>query len=325
MDTRSEQFLQLFGCHWSFNDAMRLDMMTSQWDTENLGRSQAKVAAAVADYGKLMDSGSAAPAPILWRNPKTGKYHVLDGIQRLLAEESRRPTTFSAYIVETDSEEMVKKIRCFANIRLQGGYQDSNEWTLERIVVLLVIPGIMTVEEAAEHGGWTIAAVRNKKQAIELRQAIRNAGGPERLPDNLMHVVAKHAEMRDFKTAPSIIAQFFTDVQKAKFTAEEAEPHIADFFRVSRGRKKVFEQFKRRLDEFRGKEDVASRLVDPSKKRRQSMTPEGKLIRALKAALGTAEALVESRERVPDMTEAYQIVNKIRGTLKQLENLSRKR
>ena len=130
---------------------------------------------AVREYGTLMDRNSATPAPLVWKS--NGVYRVLDGLQRLLAAESRKMTSFSAYIVDTDSPAMVLKIRVFSNYRLQGGYQESSDWTLEQAVMLLVNDGSMTVEEIAELGDWTNSQVRDKKQVIDFRLAVRGVGG----------------------------------------------------------------------------------------------------------------------------------------------------
>ena len=157
-DSRTEKFLDSIGVKWKYSNAISFSSLAPAWDTTNLGRSQVKIDGAVEEYGALMDRGSAAPAPILWEH-KSGTHEVLDGIQRLLAERARKPVTFSAYVVHSDSLQMVSKIRVFANYRLQGGYQESSEWTLERAITMLVDRGAMSLDRLVEGGGGHVGPV----------------------------------------------------------------------------------------------------------------------------------------------------------------------
>lgn len=324
-DSRTEKFLDWLGVKWRYTNDMAFRFIASDWETKNLGRSQLKVDKAVSEYGTLMDRGSAAPAPILWLNPAIDRHEVLDGMQRLLAERERNPATFSAYVVETDSPAMVKKIRVFANYRLQGGYQESAEWTLQQAVVLLISEGTMTVEEVAEMGGWSVAAVRDKKECLDWGFKIRCIGGPEKLPDTMIRVIAKCSQLTDFDSAGAPVADFLNDIKRMRVSTEEAEPYVDEFFSVARGKGKLHEQFADKLEEFRSDDEVITRLADPSRRRHQPMTAEGRLLRALKAALTTAEKVQASGERIPYVAEYLQVVNKIDKVLKQIEASSRKR
>lgn len=324
-DSRTERFLDSLGTKWSYTNEMTFGKLTPGWDKLNLGRSQVKVDGAVQEYGTLMDRGSAAPAPILWCNPDEKHFEVLDGIQRLLAEELRRPVMFSAYVVETTSQAMVKKIRVFSNYRLQGGYQESSEWTLGAAVELLVTTGIMSVEEVAELGGWTPSAVRDKEQVVSFRIAVRGVGGPDELPDTVLRVLAKNSTRADFEAAPTAIAEFTNDIKRMRLSALEAEPYIEEFFTVSRSKGKLYSQFELKLAEFRKDEDVASRLADPSRRRYQPMLPDGKLLRSLKSALTTAERVRDDGDAVEEMEEFFLISNQIKTALQQIERNSARR
>lgn len=325
IDSRTEKFLESLGVKWRYTNDMTFGDLNDTWDTENLGRSQVKVQGAVQEYGSLMDNGSAAPSPILWRNPETERYDVLDGMQRLLAEELRKPVKFSAYIAETDSLAMVKKIRVFSNYRLQGGYQESSEWTLKQAVVLLINGNVMSIEEAAELGGWSPAAVRDKKQVVDFGDAVRGVGGPEKLPDSVLRVLAKHATRDDFASAPVSIAGFANDIQRIRFSASEAEPYIEQFFSVARTKGKLFDQFSVKLKEFRGDDEIVGRLADPNRRRYQPMTAEGRVLKALKGTLTTAKGVLDKQEPIYEMAEYFQVVNQIRTTLQQIERISKKR
>lgn len=322
-DSRTEKFLDWLGVKWTYTNDMTFGAMEDSWASENLGRSQVKIEAAVQEYGNLMDRGSAAPAPILWCNPECKRYRPLDGVQRLLTEELRNSSAFSAYIVDTDSNLIVRKIRMFANYRLQGGYQESSEWTLERAVILLV-NGEITTEEIAELGGWAPSVVRDKKEVVDFRQAIAGVGGPERLPDSVVRLVSKHAAREDFAAAQAPLAGFFNDIQRMQLSAAEADQHIEQFFSVSRSKGKLFDQFSNRLTTFRADDEVAARLADPRRRRYQPMTAEGRVLRALKAALTTAQRVLNSGEPIHDMAEYFQVVSQTKKVLQQIERVSRK-
>jgi hypothetical protein len=322
-DSRTEKFLDSIGVKWHYSNAIAFGELSPIWDTTNLGRSQVQVAGAIDAYGALMDRGSAAPAPILWKSPKR-IFEVLDGIQRLLAERARKPVSFSAYIAESDSQAMVAKIRVFANYRLQGGYQESAEWTLERAIELLVNGGVMSLEEVADIGGWSASAVRDKKQVIDFRQAVCGVGGPERMTDSILRIVAQHATRDDFASAPVALGHFFNDIARMRLSAAEAEPYIEQFFNVARAKARLFSQFETKLSEFRGDEDVAARLADPTRRCYQPMTPDGRLLKALRAALTTAERVLATSDGVVGTDECFQVIGKLRKTVQQIDKMSRR-
>lgn len=323
-DSRTEKFLDWMGVKWRYTNDLTFGALAPSWEATNLGRSQVKVEKAIQEYGLLMDRGSPAPAPILWNDPSTKRHEVLDGMQRLHTEQRRNPSTFSAYVVETDSAVMVKKIRVFANYRLQGGYQESAEWTLERAVFLLVGEGRMSVEEVAEMGGWTVSSVRDKKECMDWGFRIRTIGGPEKFPDSVIRVIAKSAQLEDLEAAAAPVAEFLIDVKRMRLSAEEATPYVEEFFSVVRRKGKLHEQFAEKLEEFHADDEVTIRLADPARRRYQPMTAESRLLRALKAALTTAERVQSGGDRIPFMAEYFQVLGRIEKVLKQIESSSRK-
>jgi hypothetical protein len=324
-DSRTEKFLDSLGVKWRYTNDMSFDQMADGWDSQNLGRSQIKVQGAITEYGSLMDGGSAAPAPILWCNPKKDSYEQLDGTQRMLAIELRKPVTWSAYVVETDSIAMIQKIRVIANYRLQGGYQESSEWTLENAVQLLVNTGISSIEEVADMGGWAPGAVREKKLLLDFGESVRDAGGPEKMTDSVLRIIAKHAKRKDFTDAAVPLAGFCNDIKRAQLTAAEAVPHVAEFFNVGRSKGKLFNQFTKRLKAFRLDDEIASRLESGVRRRGLPMSADVKLLNALKSAHTVATGILAAEEPVEAMAEYFQIVNKLRAALTQIEKMSKKR
>ncbi len=111
-DNRAEKWLDLLGARWRYSNDAKFNDMSPVWDEMNLGRSEVKIAKAIEEYGRKMDLGSAAPAPILWMGPDG--LEVLDGLQRCLAIELRKTMSFSASIVETAYTVMMQKIRICA-------------------------------------------------------------------------------------------------------------------------------------------------------------------------------------------------------------------
>lgn len=323
-DSRTEQFLGVVGAKNHYDKSVTFDKLDPKWKEENLGRSQVIDEKAVQDYRNRMDKGSAAPAPILWANPKTGKFELLDGTQRVAAAELRRTVVFSAYVVTTKDEALIKRIRIFSNYRLQGGYQESAEWTLERAIKLMVIPREMTIEECAEFGGWSVAQIREKAAVVEFRLLVESTGGPERLPDTVIRVLAAHAHRTDFEAAPARIAEFTWALHKMRLSAEEAEPYIEEFFDIARSKGKIYDQFTQKWHEFYEGDGVQARIADPGRIKSQQMTPEGRLSKALKGALTAAERVVEAGETILGMDEYYQLLNQTKTTLQQIERQSKK-
>lgn len=321
-DSRAEKFLDSVGVKWRYVNDIAFSQLCDDWAASNLGRSQIRIDKAIDEYRALMDRGSAAPAPILWQS--ANGYEVLDGMQRLAAAEARRPIIFSAYVALTDSEVAAKRIRVFANYRLQGGYQESSEWTLERAITLLVTTGEMSVQECADFGGWSASQVRDKATIVDVRLAIAGTGGPEKLPDSVTRLIAKQASRDDFSSAPIAIAKFTNAISRMRLSADEAEPYIEEFFSISRGRGKLFDQFERKWEEFSSEDGVSSRLADPTRTRYQPMTPDGRVLKSLKAALTTAQRVLDAGEPIYDMAEFFQCVNQIRSVLQQIEKCSRR-
>ncbi|MEO2012935.1 MAG: hypothetical protein ABGZ53_01050, partial [Fuerstiella sp.] len=118
VDHKTEHYLRsVMGVNVEYREDVKYDELTSGWFVKNLGRpqGQAVVTPAVETYQHMMEEGSAAPAPIL-RDAASG-FGVLDGIQRLTANERTGATKFAAYIIKC-GDNTARKIRYAANLRL---------------------------------------------------------------------------------------------------------------------------------------------------------------------------------------------------------------
>ena len=219
---------------------------------------------------------------------------------------------------------MVTKIRLFANHRLHGGHQPASEWTLERVIEMALDKGIMSLEEVAATGGWSVSTVRDKKLVMDFRHAVFSVGGPERMTDACLRVVAKHAKLRDFVDAPESMCGFFNDIRRMKMSADDSEPYIEEFFNINRSKGSVFSQFRTKLAEFHEDEDVTCRLADPAR-RGGTMTAEGRLIKQLKALQTVASDILNKKEAVGGFDRFYHRITGIRKTIQQIERMNKKK
>ncbi len=313
-DSRTENFLTSLGVTWKYTNSMAYAKLKPTWRDVNQGRPKAKVDDAILCYAEQMESGSPAPAPIIW----TFDSSPLDGVQRLSAGEVRGYTTFSAYLVETDSPDMASAIRVIANQRLQGSYQESEAFTMQRAIDVLVNEIGWSVEQVAALGGWKPAKVAEKKLLSDWGFAIRRIGGPEKLPDGIVKTIADTAKLHDLEVAREPVAEFLNDVKRAKFTNGDAQPYVADFFANAGKKKDVRSIYVRRLELFRDDPEVATRLANPRQRRYSPTSIDSKLRRALKAALTIAEEVKNSGEPVYYVDEFCLLVNQISRVLKQI-------
>ncbi len=214
-------------------------------------------------------------------------------------------------------------IRVFANYRLQGGYQESAEWTLARAIEMLVFTKQMSMEECASYGGWTTTQVRSKATALTYKAAIEGIGGPVELADTLLHVIARNAQLSDFTAAPAAVAKFLASTQQMKMSTEEAAPYVEKFFDVPRSKRNLYQQFDNKLAEFLKRDGIATRLADPTRTRYQSQSAEGRVLKSLRATLTVCTKARDSREPINEMAEYFQVVNQIKTTLQQIEKASK--
>jgi len=317
-DSRAERWLDLIGTQTKYRMDLTFAMLAPDWLRKNFGRSSACVKAAIDEYGARTDAGSSPPAPILWFNEK-GFAEVLDGVQRIAMAQERNPKFFSAYVVKC-TPIVAMQIRVFANIALLGGHQDPAEWTLEKAVTLLVLPGDMTPEDCAIMGGWKVAAVKNKIKIIECQQAIEATGGAK-LKECVVKIIADYANKSDFEAAPGPIAKFTHSLARGQYTADEAPPHVESFFKINRGRGKVFNQLEDNLRTFLKAEQA--RINDPKRVRAQTMSAEGRINQVLTSAITTTQKIIDADEAVFGVEKFFKLVNDIRSNLQQIQKQSR--
>lgn len=312
-DSRTENFLTSMGVKFEYKNGLRLpEDFAKGWDTENIGRPVAVRDDAVLEYAALMESGSAAPAPILCETEHG--LRVLDGVQRLSAAELQQSTRVAAYVVSTDSEDSLASIRVLANARMQGRAEPA-EWTRRRAVEVLVVDRGMSPAEVAKMGGWKPADIKRIAEAIELQSRISLAGGPE-LSDAML------AELRPYLALPSTLEQasgpvtgFMQTLKQSRISVSDAADYIAAFFKPLARGSNPYKTYEARLEEFHEDPELKSRITG-----RQSteLAKDVVLLRTLKTAETVLEHILTHGERVPNVDEFFRILDRLTKKLKSI-------
>ncbi len=311
-DNRTENFLTTLGTQFKYADGLRLpDDLAAAWDKENIGRPVDVREDAVVEYAALMNTGSAAPATILHRTPVG--FRVLDGVQRLSAAILCGTTRFSAYVVSTESGDMLAAIRVLANARMQGRAEPA-EWTRRRAIEVLVRDRGLSCDEVARMGGWRAADVRKIADALAMQQRITSIGGPE-LPDTVLTELSAYCSDDLMMRAPSPIAGFLNTLKQAKLSAEDAAPYIEDFFEPVRIAN-VHEALAARLRELHEDPEVRARVTG---RQRMSLSRDVVLRRELKSAESVLDSILANGENVPNVDELYQIVERMKKKLQRTD------
>lgn len=311
-DSRAENFLTQMGVEFKYTNSVTFSELARGWSEINIGRPVPKRDDAILEYAALMESGSAAPAPIL-HSTEHG-YDVLDGVQRLAAAELSGHTKLSAYVVACDSGDILAAIRVLANARLQGR-PEPPEWTRRRAVEILVVQRGLTPAEVAAMGGWKTADVEKTARTLDWGNKIKNIGGPEEMSDALVEVVAKRTTQEELTSAPGPIAEFLNTIKQAKFSAADADPFMEDFFRPVTKASKAHEQYSARLELFKQDPEVVTRMLG---RRGAGMRVDVNLRRLLKAALNLLDEIAAGNEPLCYVDEFFQLVNGLEERLHRL-------
>jgi hypothetical protein len=310
VDNRTETFLSQMGVKFEYKNGILLpSSFAKDWKKENIGRPVAVREEAVIEYASLMESGSAAPAPILLEAP--AGFRVLDGVQRLVAAEMCDTTRVSAYVVTTTSEDVVASIRVLANARLQGR-PEPPEWTRRRAVEVLVVDRRMSIAEVALMGGWKQADIARIASAIVTQKKIHAGGGPS-LPDTMLYAISERAEesgVLDKGLNP--VSSFLHILKRSQLSAKDAEEYLDEFFAPLPKSCNPFATYAKRLDEVQEDPEIQARVTG---RKHVGMPPDVVLLRTLRSAKTSAEALVMSGEQIVNVDEYFKLLKKIRDTL----------
>lgn len=310
-DNRTEIFLSQMGVDFVYTNKVNFRDLRPGWEVTNLARPISIREDAVLEYATLMESGSPAPAPMLhksdsWRD-------VLDGVQRLAAAKIVGYSTFSAYDVTCDSEDLLAAIRVLANSRLQGR-PEPPDWTKRRAVEVLVIQRGLTVSEVARMGGWAVADVERLKTVLEWGFKLRCIGGPQ-LPDNVITTISKHTSLDELDRVGKPIAELCNILKAAKFTNAESEPFIEQFFSPIHKASRSHEIYAERLEELRADPEVQVRC---SGRRMKPQGDDAVLRRTLRSAETIAARIADHGESLAYADEFFRLLNCIERHLRSV-------
>jgi len=313
-DNRTEVFLTQMGVDWSYTNRVVFGDLVPAWNKHNLARPVPVRDDAVLEYGALMDSGSPAPATILSVTDRG--YDVLDGVQRLSAAEMIGCTSFPAYVVKCDSENVLTSIRVLANARLQGR-PEPIEWTRKRAVDVLVLQKGMSAAEVARLGGWKKADVEATARRMDWGFQIRCIGGPQSMPDSFIDALAKHTTKDDLAKSPKQMAGFLNTVKKSQFSTKDVEPYLAEFFAPITKKTKRDQVYADRLEEFQGEPEVAIRV---NGRRGPRLAADINFKRTLESALTVATKIVDEETEVLNVDQFFRILKKIDAQVRKMSS-----
>lgn len=312
-DSRTENFLISLGIKFEYRNGLKFpEDFSESWNTENIGRPVAVREDAVIEYATLMEAGSAAPAPILCESENG--FRVLDGVQRLSAEELQETTRISAYVVSTDSEDSLASIRVLANARMQGRAEPA-EWTRRRAVQVLVVDRKMSAAEVAKMGGWKTSDVKRIADAIELQESINIMGGPE-LSDAMLAELRPHIHGRNvLEQATDPVVGFLQTLKRSRIAVADAVPYITQFFAALPKSSNPFKTYSERLEEIQEDPEIRSRITG-----RQSteLPKDVVLLRTLKTAETVIDNILMHGEKVPNVDEFFRIIDRLTRKLKTI-------
>lgn len=312
-DSRTENFLTAMGVRFDYRNGLRLPAdLAAGWNAENIGRPVAIREDAVLEYAALMETGSAAPAPILCETAEGMR--VLDGVQRISAAELQQTTRFSAYVVKSDSEDSLATIRVLANARMQGRAEPA-EWTRRRAVEVLVIGRGMTPSEVAKLGGWKPADVKRIADAIALQTQIVSVGGPE-LSDAMLTELRPHVEGTSvIQQATLPVVGFLQTLRQSRISVSDAAPFMSQFFAPLPKGSNPYKVYSERLEDVHSDPEMRARITG-----RQSveLPKDVVLLRTLKTAETVVDHLITHGERVANVDEFFHLLGRIDRKLKSI-------
>jgi hypothetical protein len=319
-DSRTENFLTQLGVKFEYQNGIHIpNDLRAGWQKDNIGRPIAIRDEAVLEYSSLMESGSAAPSPILIKAPDG--FMVLDGVQRIAGADLIGTTRISAYVVLTESDDIIAMIRVLANARLQGRSEPA-EWTRRRAVEVLVVQRGMSDSEVAAMGGWKRVDIERIGKAIRLQDRITSVGGPD-LPDVMLASLSARIPEGGLleKAAPAVVG-FLQALKQSQLSTGDAEPYLTEFFEPVVRSANPFAELHGRLERFKEDPEIMVRL---NGRGRVELPKSIALLRQLKAAETITNHLLASSEKILNPDEYIQILNRMRDRLIRMSPNKQKR
>jgi len=300
------------GVEFRYSNSITFEKLVEDWDKTNMARPVPVREEAVFEYNSLMQAGSPAPSPILWKTD--AGLEVLDGIQRLVAASMADSTQLSGYIVECDSIKTVTAIRVLANARLQGR-QEPPEWTRKRAVEVLVLDQGLSLKEVARMGGWSVSQIKTTANVLKWHKLVESINGPT-MTDSLLAVVASNTNPTVVAKCAEPVANFFRLLKDGKFSTVDATPYVEEFFSGITDTNKPFGKLRKRFEQFNNNPEVVARI----KGRKGAVMADDILLRrSLRAALTAIKNIQRKGDAVVHVEEFFQLTKKIDAGLHDLK------
>ena len=237
---KTESWLSQLGVQREYQESVGYDQFVEHWNTINHGRPehQSRVQAAVESYADMMLNGSPAPAVILRK--QSGKLEVLDGCQRLMANELCDSRHCAAYII-TCSESTAQKIRLAANLRGNTQAPVPRAWVISEMVKAFIINGSDSAKEVSMVLGVPAQEVSTAEKRERVRARVA-AGYLEHMKreapqfdDGKLDAIAKFSEKEDFDgRAGKFTMRCIDSLFLAKLTNGIFSQTLSEFFAPKR-------------------------------------------------------------------------------------------
>lgn len=270
----------------------------------------------------MLEAGSPAPAIILWQD-KDGKYHVLDGVQRLNAAALFGDTRCAAYVVAKNTKISTQNaIRVFSNGRINGQYTPDKQFILRTAVELMYFVHKYSVGEIARLCGRKACDVEGEiafQRTVENLQCTGYEGKYlNRRNGWFAKGVGKVAEDDDFYRAPAEIKAWTETMEQCKFKNGDATPHIHAFFNVKRSAKRDrAAQFRERLADMKRDPEIRQRL---GIKDRKSYVTD--ILPSLRRSCTTVWNAVDDNDQILDHEYAELVAESFRRILEGLRKIT---
>lgn len=255
-----------------YREDVKYHELADNWSVQNFGRpdGQARVNGAVETYANMMVEGSAAPAVIV-RKTSAG-YDVLDGTQRLLANQETGSTSFAAYIIKC-GDATALKIRRAANLRLNTAAPVDVQWVLKELIDEFMIRGSDSPRDLSEVTGRRVSEIdklyRRRLASSWVTAACHNEQGSDGPPikEAVLDKIADKAESEDFSgPQAAVVVKFLNQLSACNFRNGDAIHHVDKFFSIKRvGSKNRSTQFRTKHRQFSDDPIVSSRLTGGKK------------------------------------------------------------
>ena len=237
---KTEAWLGQLGVQREYQEDVSYDTFVDEWNSINHGRpeNQSRVDSAIESYADMMLKGSPAPAVIL---RKIGQRHeVLDGCQRLIANELCDSRHCAAYII-TCSNTTAQKIRIAANLRGNTQAPVPRAWVISQMVKEFIIAG----DDSAKEVSTVLGVPLNEVLICERRERVRarvSSGYLEHLKreapnfdDGKLDAIAKFSEKEDFDgRAGKFTMRCIDSLFLAKLTNGIFSQTLSEFFSPKR-------------------------------------------------------------------------------------------